>query len=173
MLNRPTFGVHVSKPGEFFATILRGPRALSQWKRSRYPKFSGCQVQFRGKTALDPFCQRPLSDLFLMERRLAHEFTGLWQIIRDPDEFLESMKANLWSQTHGLSVFTWSAPDKFQECGIETGNRWKSAVLGYLSNRLIGGDQHSLDMIYTFLQQILVKSTPVSFFTKCIRIIRM
>ena len=130
-------------------------------------------MQFRGKTALDTFCQRPLRDLFPVGCRLLHAFTGLWRLNRDPDEFLESLEANLWSQTHGLSVFTWSASDKFQECGIETGNRWKSAVLGYLSNRFIGCDQHSLDIIYTFLQQILVKSTPVSFFTKCIRIIRM
>ena len=35
----------------------------------------------------------PMNDLFLMERRLAHAFTGLWQINRDPDEFLERMKA--------------------------------------------------------------------------------
>ena len=64
----------------------------------------------------------PMNDLFLMERRLAHAFTGLWQINRDPDESLESMQADLELQAHGLSVFTWSAPDKFQECGIEAGN---------------------------------------------------
>ena len=115
----------------------------------------------------------PMRDLFPVERRLLNAFTGLWQIIRDPDVFLESLEANLWSQTHGLSVFARCASDKFQEGGIETGNCWKTAILGYSSNRFISGDQHSLDIIYTFLQQILVKSTPVSFFAKCICIIRM
>jgi hypothetical protein len=46
----------------------------------------------------------------------------IWQIIRDPVVFLEGLEANHWSQTHGLSVFTRSTTDKFQECGIEAGN---------------------------------------------------
>ena len=123
-------------------------------------------MQFRGKTALDTFCQRPMRDQFPMERRLAHEFTWFWRLNRDPDVFLESLEAKLESQTHGLPVFTRCASDKFQEGGIETGNCWKTAIPGYLSNRFIGCDQHSLDIIYTFLQQILVKSTPVGFFYK-------
>ena len=55
-----------------------------------------------------------------------------------------SMLASLESQTHVFSVFTRCTPDKFQECRIETGNCWKSAALSYLSDRLIGCDQHTL-----------------------------
>lgn len=84
-----------------------------------------------------------------------------------------SMPGNLESQTHVFSVFTRCTPDKFQECRIETGDCWKSATPSYLSDRLIGCDQHTLYIIYTFLQQKLVKSTPISLFTECICIIRM